>query len=213
VTILNFVYYRQPLPTEVFNKKLSDLPSPIVDKISAFRKWQDAHASLFGLLLLRKGLAQFNIKLDPATITKTSFGRPMIGHDIDFNISHAGECVVCVISDDTVVGVDVEEVNNIDLTAFKSYFVREWPQIQSSVDRFKTFYQLWTQKEAVIKADGRGLSAPVETLTMIDTQCILGEHTYYLQELDLKNERYIAHLATRKMFIDLCYAQFYPHEL
>ncbi len=185
----------------------------MINKISAFRKWQDAHASLFGLLLLKKGLAHYGAVLNPAAITKTSFGRPYLNEPIDFNISHAGECVVCVISDDTVVGVDVEEVNNIDLSAFESYFIREWPQIESSTNPLKTFYELWTQKEAVIKADGRGLSAPLETLTVVKDQCLFGGHTYFVKSLDLKNERYIAHLASRQSISDLRWAQFHPHEL
>lgn len=85
-------------------------------------------------------------------------GRPLI----KFNISHSGEFAVCCLSRHFDVGVDVEEVDesrSIEEVATTQFTPHERAQLaaRSGAARTHTFFQLWTLKEALVKALGLGL--------------------------------------------------------
>lgn len=62
--------------------------------------------------------------------------------------------------------------NNINIFDFKEQFSsREWEYIKDEKFPYNIFYDCWTKKEAVLKADGRGL---ISTLDRIDTMQLEG---------------------------------------
>lgn len=92
---------------------------------------------------------------------------------LQFNVSHAGNWVVWAISQ-TRVGIDVEEMK-VDF-AFEEiathYFSpQEQRLILDSNHARQLFYQLWTRKEALVKATGQGLT---DSLARIP--CLDGDH-------------------------------------
>jgi 4'-phosphopantetheinyl transferase len=102
--------------------------------------------------LLRAGSAKFDIG---------AHGKPQLpGGGVDFNVAHSGGVVMIALSRAGAVGVDIErmdraiEVVEVARTAFHLKDV-EW--IASAADRVSTFYCCWARREAVGKADGRGL--------------------------------------------------------
>ena len=60
-----------------------------------------------------------------------------------------------------------------------------------------TFFGYWTKKESVIKADGRGFSAPLNEIHLADNQAELGGVLWNLKPLFL-HETYSCHLATNE---------------
>ncbi len=80
---------------------------------------------------------------------------------LDFNISHSGNRVVCILSTQGRVGIDLEETGDIAIDDFQSQFTTaEWAAITGSSMPLQTFYHYWTAKESLIKADGKGLQIP-----------------------------------------------------
>lgn len=186
MTILYYHFFDERLPGPVFNEKLQLLSAEQIKKINRFHRWQDAHASLFGKLLLQKGLNDLGILATPQQFQYTEYGKPFIEQcPVCFNISHAGNCVVCVLSTDKkTIGIDVEKIEPVNLYEFKNIWtVNEWEEIYNG--NLETFYQYWTCKEAIIKADGKGLSIP---LNMIEVRRPLGffqDTVYYLKPVSL----------------------------
>lgn len=197
MTIVNWAYFDRPLPQSLFNKAIGLLSSAEADHVKRFRHWGDVHARLLAHLLLFQGLTNYHIKLNSIEIKRNQYGRPYIEGGIDFNISHSKNMVACVLSDETTVGIDVEAIQDIDMTLMQTYFQNEWNEIINSPNPLQTFYHHWTRKEAVIKADGRGFAVQIEHVTTLNDKCNLGEQTYHLRSLDL-NKKYMVHLASSK---------------
>ncbi len=136
------------------------------DTVTNYHNWRDRQSALFGKLLLRIGLHSFGI--DPGNLSQilwNDFGRPFLHQGANFNLSHSGNQVVCAVSLDTRLGIDIEQVRQVDLTEFHSTMTtRQWKEIYASGNPIKEFFRLWALKESVIKADGRGLSIPLASL-------------------------------------------------
>ncbi|WP_165798304.1 4'-phosphopantetheinyl transferase family protein [Chitinophaga costaii] len=120
-----------------------------------------------------------------ADIEYNSFGRPFIPGCVDFNISHAGHLVICGISDSGPVGVDIEYHQPVELTDFANCFSHaEWNSIQHSNGSISRFYEYWTAKEAILKANGCGLTDNLTDLEVNNRTEVLFEGVvWYLHKV------------------------------
>jgi 4'-phosphopantetheinyl transferase len=102
-------------------------------------------------------------------------GKPYIPLLPEFNISHSGEHIIVALMhmSEPCIGVDIQMHRPIDKALFRKYFIeKEWTEI---VDDDKYFFDLWTIKEAAIKAEGSGMSILNDTCT-IDAEVIRAQH-------------------------------------
>jgi len=180
-----------------FDIYLDKLPQSLKDKVLKFRRWQDSYASLFGKLLLEAGL--LNCGFSSFTFNDlqyTSFNRPFIEDNIDFNLSHSGAFVVCALSNEGKVGIDIEEVKSINLEHLEGQFTaNEWLNITDAIDPYREFYSCWTKKEAILKASGEGLNMPLTQLQLLDGYGVLNNNKWYIKEYYVANN-YSVHLAS-----------------
>ena len=94
--------------------------------------------------------------------------------NLSFNLSHTSGLVACVICRRRDVGIDVESLDReVDWREIASRFfsAREVTSLHGSVksDEHAHFTELWTLKEAYIKAIGTGLSHPLHTFSFVYT--------------------------------------------
>lgn len=186
MTSLYYYLINEPLILPLFMEKLKLLPAEQQEKIKRFRRWQDAHASLFGKLLLKQGLEDFGIALDLNEIKYNAYGKPYFENDlIGFNITHSGNFVACILSDETTtIGVDVEVIKALDIDDFQDLWCpAEWADIKrSGID---IFYNYWTSKEAVVKAIGKGLSISLNEIMINNDKAQIDNDTYYLTNVNI----------------------------
>lgn len=108
---------------------------------------------------------------------RNDYGRPsaILPGDapaIDFNISHsAGQIVIAVAMATYSIGVDIEEMaltpDQLAITAqFFSQAEQDELGRQPDALRKERFFELWTAKEAYIKARGMGLSIPLNAFSV-----------------------------------------------
>jgi 4'-phosphopantetheinyl transferase len=97
-------------------------------------------------------------------------GKPFVAPQtaLQFNVSHAGDLFVCAVSSGLAIGVDIEQIREMeDMPAIASQFFAPAEQRHlagiAEGDRAHAFYQCWTRKEAVIKATGEGISRPLDS--------------------------------------------------
>lgn len=99
------------------------------------------------------------------------YGKPVFKNlsvrPLHFSLSHSGENALLAITCFSPLGVDIEKMSNIpDMDSMvRRFFSRKeqddfWQLHQTK--RIQGFYDIWTRKEALIKANGLGLTAPLE---------------------------------------------------
>jgi len=137
------------------------------DKCSRFKFKEDVLRTLYGELTVRHVLCkQFRFKNEDIKILKSNEGKPYIeDNSIYFNITHAGDFVVCVFSDQEV-GIDLEQINEIDLKIAQRFFCQsEYEDLlaQKVENHLDYFYSLWTLKESYVKWLGTGISIPLDS--------------------------------------------------
>lgn len=82
-------------------------------------------------------------------------GKPYIEGGPFFSISHCKEAIA-VAMDDQPVGIDVEAIRNVEQDLIlRTMNKEEQQQIHSNRD----FTRLWTQKEAILKMEGTGITS------------------------------------------------------
>src|SRR6188768_3424611 len=113
-----YTSFDAPLPDLLFSRYEKCIPLRELEKIRSYRRWEDAHASLLGKLLLIHGLRSWGLEGDISKLSYSSYNRPHLHDAIDFNITHAGKLIVCVMANDLCVGADVEEILPIPLEDF-----------------------------------------------------------------------------------------------
>lgn len=124
--------------------------------------------------ILRELLSSF-LLMEPKDITFSynSYGKPFVidrinTNSINFNVSHSGDHFVIVVSKNKELGIDIEEVKNID--GFNSIAKSNFSSFEFSMicrgktlnDQLLLFYKTWTQKEAVVKSIGIGLNIDLD---------------------------------------------------
>ncbi|HWR19660.1 MAG TPA: 4'-phosphopantetheinyl transferase superfamily protein [Clostridia bacterium] len=141
-------------------------------QLRKFSRYEDAQRTLLGDVLLRCALKERYGMLNSEIVFRTNeFGKPYLQNcpDNHINISHSKKYVACAVSL-SPVGIDVEEIGNMDINTVNRFFTEEekqyilgFPkQVQSSA-----FYHIWTRKEAYIKREGKGLQTPLSTINVL----------------------------------------------
>lgn len=141
----------------------------------------DQHRARFiaGRGLLRHLLSRYlNEPPERIRFAYGSRGKPFLLEypDLHFNLSHAADMLLIGVAHGRRLGVDVEPVPSDDVGDSASGIVfsaaeRRALQGLAAARRREFFAQLWTRKEAYIKADGRGMSIPLDHL---DTSIVPG---------------------------------------
>jgi 4'-phosphopantetheinyl transferase len=186
---------------------LLKFPINFQNKITSYRRWQDAQLSLLGRILLYRGAANFNKKYKEASIKYTKYNKPYFGEEeeeVCFNISHSGEIVVCVVTNVCDIGIDIELQRDIQIEDFQPQMTEgEWIKISTSFNKMDSFYNYWTQKEAVIKGCGKGLYLPLKSFEISQNIAIVDNEKFFLKEIKL-DKKYKCHIATNTLVNEEC---------
>ena len=118
---------------------------------------------LAGRAALRTVLAGY-LRQDPAAIQLLAgpSGKPALAHGPAFNLSHSESVALIAVDSEREVGVDVECLRRVpeaaDIVA-RHFTPRERARYASAAAAVQpeTFLELWTQKEAYLKALGVGM--------------------------------------------------------
>lgn len=150
---------------------LSLLDAHELHRLTRLRREIDRARYLAAHALARLALA-VAVDDDPAAVAfdrtcrcGEQHGKPRLaGGGPAFSLTHAGELVGVALHDGPV-GVDVERVRPLtDLAAMAAHACAPTEAAPDAA----AFFRLWTRKEAVLKATGHGLSAPMADLTLGD---------------------------------------------
>lgn len=141
---------------------------------------KDKKLSLGAGLLMAEAFRDAGIPETLPAIVKGPNGKPYLRdyQDVFFNLSHSGEYVFLVLSDQEV-GCDVEEITEdsklkSQIAIARHFFTEnEVAAIENLPDtdaQNQLFYQIWTRKESFVKAKGGGLSIPLSSFDVLTLQ-------------------------------------------
>jgi len=193
-----YTSFTEQLPLKAFNDYLSLLPIDQIVRNNRFVRWQDKYLHLFGKLLLIEGIKCFDLGHEElSNVEYNKNNRPFFKHGkIDFNISHSGNYAICAVCDNSKIGVDIQEIKPLNFDEFNEVFTpAEWSNIESSPNPLAQFYSLWARKESIIKADGRGLSLPLNHIEVIHDVTEYDNEVWHLQNFFI-HDAYSACLAS-----------------
>lgn len=129
---------------------------------------------LLGRMLMRSVLSQYDQSVDPASwrFSHNNYGKPAIHSEqqrlpLFFNLSHSGGKLVLAVAGFESIGVDIEQCSKqrrIDKISARYFSTQEAAELLacSEQNKLQRFYELWTLKEAYIKACGQGLAIPLQ---------------------------------------------------
>jgi len=135
-------------------------------------------------------------------------GKPaIVNAPIRFNVSHSGDYALLAFAEDVEVGVDVERQRGGRVVADLARRVlspAEFARFDALAerDREKTFFQIWTLKESVLKAMGSGLSVAPESIEVAfypDEPKLLGSDggEWTVRSLSIGDDNYAAAVAVK----------------
>lgn len=144
------------------------------ERYERFLRPEDRARFVTGRFLARRALADLT-GLAPERIRFTTdcphcagtHGKPRLpGHDVDFSLSHSGDRVVLVLVEGAEVGVDVERESDRDIDRLAEMVLTapERAALFTMADRRRGFHTYWSRKEALLKATGHGLAAPMTAI-------------------------------------------------
>ncbi|HQV93618.1 MAG TPA: 4'-phosphopantetheinyl transferase superfamily protein [Anaerolineales bacterium] len=141
-----------------------------IARASRFHFDKDQHSYIVAHASLRDVLSRYlQFETHHLKFSVNQYGKPFLPeHDIEFNLSHAGDFALIAVTRERQVGVDVELVRtDIEIESLASRFFSssELSELMalSPEQRVLGFFNCWTRKEAYIKARGLGLSLPLES--------------------------------------------------
>ena len=157
---------------------------------------------------------------DSVKITEGSFGKPSCEMNLFFNISHSGDHLLLGFSN-LDIGVDIERIDpSVDIKRIgKRHFSKiEFQKMMSCAEdeRVKSFFEIWTKKEAFIKGIGEGLSVPLKDFNVTSPNGkVLWELSpeknygnWYVHDIE-SNQGFKSAFATQSELVDISY---YRHD-
>ncbi len=146
------------------------------ERIKAFRfrfpQHQQRYIAARGIL--RKLLGSYlNISGDAIEFDYNSRGKPQISNlnaiNLQFNVSHSQDLALYGITRDRRIGIDLEYLRNMDDAEkiARRFFAPTESELVASLtgdEQKQVFFQLWTAKEAYLKAIGSGLAGGLNTV-------------------------------------------------
>ncbi|WP_370968881.1 4'-phosphopantetheinyl transferase superfamily protein [Amycolatopsis sp. cg9] len=169
------VRWSSPLPAEERFLRLLDETEQ--DRFAAYRQDADKRRFLTGRVLAktvaaeRLGLAPETVKFD-ATCEDCGkpHGRPRVpGADLTLSISHSGDLIGLAATPSVPVGLDVETATRRADDGLIDYALSPAEAAHLTGlgpdEKAAAFFVYWTRKEAVMKATGKGLRIPLQSIT------------------------------------------------
>ena len=202
------------LSDEEFENALSLVDPEQKERIMRYHFMADRKRGLMGILLSQYAISKvFGIDPKEISFEKNKYGKPhVVGRSgVHYNISHSGDYVVCAVGS-APVGIDVQEIKDGSSDIAGRFFSKEEKEMLAAADeKKKTFYEIWSLKEAYIKCIGMGLSMPLEDFGVVKKDgeyelTVKGGQTgdYHFRKYDMSEAYSLCVCSKEDSFPDKC---------
>ena len=171
------------------------------------KRYVISHGALRSILAMYLGVEVAAIDFDSGPAGKPKLAQNLAGSGVEFNLSHSGEVALIAVTRGEEIGIDVERIREdfafkpIAQRFFTANEVAALEDLPVDLQR-EAFYKCWTSKEALLKAEGTGLSGSLDEVQIVLTseggvRIALAACEWSLAELS-RIEGYAAALAAKK---------------
>lgn len=152
---------------------LSDMLSPTeLESVQRYKHKTAQHTALVTRSICRLVLAQYT-STPPSSLSfiRNAHGKPELEHNanrIRFNLSHNNQQIILAVCVDDDIGCDIEDpTRKVSIEPItRRYFAPQEHQAICALEgpaQKERFFEVWTLKEAFVKATGVGISLGLDT--------------------------------------------------
>ena len=176
---------------DVYNKLKKAVSTARRNNSEKYLFFEDAKRCICAEAIMRFYLIKYlGINNSEIEIGYNDYGKPFLKNiQLYFSLSHSNKWVVCGWSNNEI-GVDIEEVNKVNIDIAKSMFCEDeynYIKFGNEYEQYKKFIQIWTLKESYIKYLGKGLSIPLNSFCIKkNADCFTIETKKKIEDLFLK---------------------------
>jgi len=150
------------------------------------RRFIQAHSSLRQILNYYTAVAPGAIRFGSG-----KNGKPYLENGtaspLSFNLSHSGELAVVTVGGVSEIGVDIEQIRPIPdweeiAKGTFHHAEKEWVRAAAVDHQAEAFFEVWTAKEAYVKASGHGLAHLLHSFAVVGAK---PQREYFITWLQL----------------------------
>ena len=175
--ILYYILPEKRMRSETFLSTLEQLPIAKKRRIRKIRDNQAQLQSIIGLKLLKLGFESLGLR--KFHLRKLSFpaNKPVLYNASYFSISHSENCICCVISKTSAIGIDVEKIRFLSAKIINRYHLK-----QEKISPVTA----WTRKEAVLKVYPEDSLSELKEIQLKDNAAAFKDRHYFINSFTLE---------------------------
>ncbi len=194
-------------------KQFALLPAHITEPVYRYKNPSDRKGRMISRILLETLIKKYfpyqGFSWD--SYHKDSLSKPYFEESgIYFSSSHHEKMSIVCITAERTCGIDSELLKPVNPLLYTDFLhPKEKDVIISSEDHERSFYEIWTRKEAVLKASGLGISCEMNSIDAHKDMVIVNGRSYYTIPLTLPGN-IITHLAAPEVITALHLEEIIP---
>ncbi len=191
-----FLFNIDDFPVKYLEREVSSFPLKISDYVNRYKLIEDRKSRLIARLIIKKYVLLKKKQWDWHHWNISEFNKPYLKNGPCFSISHSGKFVIVAFCEQFEIGIDIEEIKEIDIKAVSSYLhIEEIKYLNNNNYKMELFYNIWTRKEAFLKANGSGIVSGIDKISVLDDK-IYQKYKWNIKQLDI-HPRYKCAICSR----------------
>lgn len=178
-----------------FDRLMQVIPKDLQRKVLEEDGWENQYGSLARKLMLWHGMGELGYDMSQlfSQLDFTASGKPFVENAAHFSLANDGAVAVCAVSDTSILGIDLERLKPINLTDYREKMTfLEWREIYSHVIPLRRFYEFWTIKESVIKADGEFETSELKEIYIQPDVAFCNGKYWYINPVEIEYYGYLS---------------------
>jgi 4'-phosphopantetheinyl transferase len=162
VRVIDVCFIDVNVPGDVIDALAKLLADSELARANRYRFADDRRRSIIARAATRRLLGRY-LDTDPRALVigEEEHGKPvLLQREMELNASHSGDLVALAFAKETAVGIDVERrrrLHDVPALARRYFSDDELTIVRSASDPDDAFFAIWTAKEAIVKASGKGI--------------------------------------------------------
>ncbi len=189
-----------PFDLDLFSRGLSLLPYSLQKEVVAYKHQMDAWRALVGKLLWASFLGKDVLPKESLDgMRRDEFKRPFIYGGNDGNIAHSENWIAFASTERGSIGVDIQAWKKVSMPSYRGSFTEnERGYIEDAEDTNAAFFRIWARKEALVKADGRGMHIQLSEFDVLDDEVYFDGEWYFMVDIEMPKGISAAFATTEK---------------